>query len=124
MRIFISYWFWCLAYVAMSALLIAGFSNFRSWAKDTYATEAAQVQWQAWKSDVRNQADAAPVQRREPKSDQPPAIVLLFQYYWICLGITLVLSTVLFVVFMILVRGVIQSPGPVAEERSTPKRTS
>jgi len=45
------------------------------------------------------------VKRRAPKSAQPPALVLMRDYFAVCLGGALVLSTVLFATFMMLVRG-------------------
>ena len=50
-----------------------------------------------------------PVKRRVPKSAEPPALVLMRDYFAVCLAIAVVLSSVLFGTFMVLVRGAMSS---------------
>ena len=52
---------------------------------------------------------AGPVKRREPKSLEPPALVLMRDHFAVCLGLALLLSTVLFGTFMFFVRGALAS---------------
>ena len=50
---------------------------------------------------------SGPVKRRVPKSAEPPALKLMRDHFGVCLGLSLVLSSVLFGTFMIFVRGAI-----------------
>jgi hypothetical protein len=52
------------------------------------------------------------VKRREPKSAEPPALVLMRDHFAVCLSLAVVLSSVLFGTFMFFVRGALTSPGP------------
>jgi hypothetical protein len=53
------------------------------------------------------------VKRRAPKSAEPPALVLMRDYFAVCLALAIVLSTVLFGTFMFFVRGALQqNAGP------------
>ena len=49
------------------------------------------------------------VQRRAPKSAEPPALVLMRDHFAACLAIAVLLSSVLFGTFMVLVRGALSS---------------
>ncbi len=77
----------------------------------TYGTPTAQAEWDAWRADAKKMAEEpGVVKRREPKSIEPPALVLMRDHFGVCLSIALVLSTVLFGTFMILVRGAMRGP--------------
>ena len=114
-RLLISYKFWFVAYVLMVITIMGSFFSFRSWVEKTYGSDSAQVEWDKWREDVKNQPDSAPVKRREPKSEQPPASALLFDYFWTCVTIALVLSSVLFGAFMFITRGAMISPGTIQD---------
>ncbi len=61
-----------------------------------------------------------PVRRRTPKSVEPPALVLMRDYFAVCAVISVVLCTVLFGTVMLLVRGIASTPAFV--DRSLPER--
>jgi hypothetical protein len=95
-----------LAYLAMIALVIGGVSYMRSVATVVYGTVQAQTEWDEWREDVKEfEKQPYPVKRRVPKSVEPPALVLMRDYFGVCLAVALVLSSVLFGTFMVLVRG-------------------
>ena len=101
---------WLLMYVAMLAAVIGGMVHMRGVAMEVYGTREAQSEWDAWRDDAQKMADdPSVVQRRAPKSVQPPALVLMRDYFAVCLGGAIVLSSVLFGTFMVLVRGAMQS---------------
>jgi hypothetical protein len=78
----------------------------RAMAIEVYGTVEAQAEWNTWREDATKMAEQpSVVKRRAPKSAQPPALVLMRDYFAVCLGGALVLSTVLFGTFMMLVRG-------------------
>ena len=73
----------------------------------------SQQDWEEWREAVQaSQTKDGPVQRRVPKSDEPPAVVLLRDHFAVCLSIALVLSAVLFGTFVLFARGVLNWPGP------------
>ena len=97
---------WLLGYLGAMVFVVVGLVYSRQQALATYGSEAAQTEWDTWRSDARDMAlGAGPVKRREPKSPEPPALVLMRDHFAACLGLALVLSTVLFGTFMFFVRG-------------------
>jgi len=103
---------WLLAYVTVMAVMCAGLAAGRRQLLLTYGSKEAQAEWDQWRSDAKDMAmGAGPVKRREPKSPQPPALVLMRDQFAACLGLALVLSTVLFGTFMFFIRGAMGSGG-------------
>jgi hypothetical protein len=97
---------WLAAYLAAIALVIAGVSYMRIVALAVYGTPQAQTEWDTWREDVKElEKQPYPVKRRMPKSAEPPALVLMRDYFGVCLTIAIVLSSILFGTFMVLVRG-------------------
>jgi hypothetical protein len=102
--------FWLFAYLVLVTVVALGVFQGRQQAIATYATAEAQAEWDVWREDAKKLAeDSGPVKRRFPKSVQPPALVLMRDHFAVCLGLALVLSTILFGTFMLLVRGALQS---------------
>jgi hypothetical protein len=103
---------WLMAFATWMALVIGGVFYARSQALLTYGSQEAQVQWDRWREDAKAMA-GSPVQRREPKSAEPPALVLMRDYFAVCLIGAVLLSSVLFGTFMVLVRGAMSDGGRV-----------
>ena len=51
---------------------------------------AQNVSLQEWRNDVDNMPEDAPVSRRVPQSEQPPAFVLLHQHFGVCMLLSIV----------------------------------
>src|SRR5688572_1426518 len=99
---------WLATYVLLVGAVVGGMLFARQQALATYGTAGAQAEWDAWREDAKRLAEeSGPVKRRVPKSAAPPALVLMRDHFGVCLGLALVLSTVLFGTFMLLVRGAI-----------------
>ena len=97
---------WLTLYSAVLAAVAGALVRARQNALDTYGSDEAQTEWDQWRTDAKDMAmGAGPVKRREPKSPEPPALVLMRDHFAACLGLALVLSTVLFGTFMFFVRG-------------------
>ena len=97
---------WLVAYAAVIAIVVGGMNYMRSVALAVYGTPQAQTEWDTWRKDVKElEKQPYPVKRRMPKSAEPPALVLMRDYFGVCLTIAIVLSSVLFGTFMVLVRG-------------------
>lgn len=98
--------FWFVLYLLSMAVVVVAGSQFRRWALSVYSTGAAQEQWDEWRDDVQTaQQQPQSVARRVPRSDAPPALVLMRDHYTACLTISLVLSSALFATFMLMIRG-------------------
>ena len=110
---------WLFAYLTMVAAITWGFFYARAEAMPQLDTEAAREDWQAWRDDAQKQTSdgrkqsaergepVAPVQRSQPKSPVPNGLVLLRDYFVQCLTIALLLSSILFAVMMIFIRGAV-----------------
>jgi len=114
--------FWLLAYAAMIVAVAGGMVRMRSMALAVYGTPEAQAEWDAWRKRAQEmEQQPESVKRRVPKSAEPPALVLMRDYFGVCLALAVVLSTVLFGTFMMLVRGAVESRPtvPVGREQRT-----
>jgi hypothetical protein len=101
---------WLLAYAAVLAGVIGALVKVRRDVTAVYGTQGAQTEWDQWRADATEMADGAgPVKRRAPKSAEPPALVLMRDHFAACLGLSLLLSTVLFGTFMFFLRGALKS---------------
>jgi hypothetical protein len=104
---------WLLAYFAVLAAVVGGMAYGRAQARAVYGTGAAQSDWDAWRDDARRMTGAeGPVKRRAPRSAEPPALVLMRDHFGACLGLALVLTSILFGTFMVFVRGALAAPDP------------
>jgi hypothetical protein len=103
---------WLTVLIAMLAAVAGGMFRVRDSVLRSADTES-QEDWDEWREAVQEeQGDPGPVQRRVPRSEEPPALVLLRDHFAVCLTIALVLSAVLFGTFVLFARGVINSPSP------------
>lgn len=106
-----------LAYAALLAAVIGGVFYGRAQALATYGSAEAQAEWDTWREDATRLAEGAgPVKRRAPKSAEPPALVLMRDYFVVCLGLAVVLSTVLFGTLMLFIRGALNAPMPAKKQ--------
>ena len=98
---------WLGLYAAMIVAILIGFRRGRAFAASRYSSTAAQSNWEEWRDDVQEFVDKkqGPTERRVPKSNRPPAIVLMEDYYASCLVFSIVLSTALFVTVMFVANG-------------------
>jgi hypothetical protein len=92
----------------MITAIVASLISARRWALVELATPQSTAQWEAWRADVRAQQDeASPVRRAVPKSAEPPALVLMRDYFGVCLSGAILFSTVLFWICAWLLRGML-----------------
>lgn len=94
---------WLVAYVLMLLVITVGMRSYRANAMSKYGTASAGEKWQDWRNAAKEMG--GPVQRRAPASNEPPPLVLMRDHFAACLGISLLLSSCLFVWFMFSVRG-------------------
>lgn len=101
---------WLIAYLAMLSLVTWGMFRGRSAAIAAYQGEEAKQDWEQWRQEAKSQAEGeGPVTRRVPKSHEPPALVLMRDYFWQCLGGAWLISSALSVSMAILFGGMLRS---------------
>lgn len=121
---------WGLAYLLCATGIVVATWRGRASAVATYDSASGQAGWQEWKDAARKMSDearkisdeGATMGRRVPKSDEPPALILLRDHFGTSLAGMLLAFTAIFAVFMVLVRGAastssIAPPLSEAEER-------
>jgi len=109
----ISRWlrWWLIGYAVLIASVIAAMF----WARHTAITRLSSSQsisdWQAWRSDVQSQqGHPGPVERRVPKSNEPPALVLMRDYFGILMTGAMLFSSVLYWIIAWFVSGILAPP--------------
>ncbi len=103
-------------YGLLVTLAVAGMKEARRTALQDFSTPAAGADWQRWRDAAREQSEGAgPVTRRVPASDEPPALVLLRDYYGMCLAAVLGFGSLSYAVLVFLFRGAISSQQPVLD---------
>lgn len=96
----------CAGWVVMLSLLVTVFLFARQAAMTTYGSAETQAHWDAWRLEALEQSrGAGPVKRSVPKSDEPPALVLMRDYFGVSLGASLVLATSVYFSFAWFLRG-------------------
>jgi hypothetical protein len=89
------------------AAVVSWLVSARHWALAELVTPQSIGQWQAWRDDVRQQQTRpGPVRRKVPKSSEPPALVLMRDYFGVSLAGAILFSTVLYWVIAWFVNGI------------------
>ena len=84
-------------YLAFESGVMLVLWQTRQWVFEEYSTEAAQTDWNEWVDEAKRQANGdGPIRRRVPKSAQPPALVLMRDYYPTCLAGAWLFTSLLF----------------------------
>jgi hypothetical protein len=92
-------------YLATLCTTLAIVVYARQHAISAFSTPQAQQQWNDWRAAAKQQADQGPVQRRTPKSDEPPSLVLLRDHFPVVVTATVVFTSALYAMFAYLVQG-------------------
>jgi len=103
------WWLWGIGYVVLLAAVVWWLFSARDWARAELTKPESTTAWETWRADVRaDQGRPAPVQRRVPKSAEPPALVLTRDYFGVILGGALFFSSLLYWVIAWLVMGIVK----------------
>ena len=106
---------WLTIYFVWTAVLVGGLFQARSYTIENLTSDASQAEWQRFKEEQRPKSGVdgpveGPVQRRVPKPDEPPQLLLLRDYFGTCLAGTLLFGSALFVMLMVAIRGALAKP--------------
>ena len=104
-------WLWAPIYFALLAGVVLGMFAARDWALADLSAPASLADWQQWREDVRTEQERpTTVERRIPKSTEPPMLVLMRDQYGVLLGAAVVFSSLLYWVFAWLITGMMKTP--------------
>lgn len=109
---------WLVIYLLAMGSIVGGLNYARTTSLAKFNSPAAQADWNEFRTEMDRQSKdmTAPVARRAPKSEEPPTMRLLRDYFGTCVLISLMLSSALFITFMVMLRGVFGG------ERFTPRQ--
>ena len=121
---------WLATYLAFIGTIAGGMFYARGAVFAEYDTPEARAEWEKWREKARTDSakwakehgkeHEAPVDRRVPKSAEPPALVLMRDYFGICLFGAVFFSSLLFATLAIAIRGALSSEDPEAERGEKP----
>ena len=95
-------------YMLLMIGVVGGMLYARSSAMATFASDETQAEWEDWRSAVQHgETNMGTVQRRVPRSEEPPTLVLLRDYFVTCLVGLAVLTSLVYGSFVFLLRGVL-----------------
>jgi hypothetical protein len=99
------------AYLILITTLAGGLFTVRSRVLQDRDTEFSQQAWEQWRQEAARQSEGqGPVTRRTPAATEAPTVLLLRDHFGACLTLTMVISTVLFATFAMMIRGVLFGP--------------
>jgi hypothetical protein len=104
-------WIWCIVVYLLAMIgIVVLMTRARDRAVTQLATPESMANWNKWRTDVREQQDQpGPVQRRVPKSAEPPALVMMRDHFAVSLFGALFFSTLLFWFFAWFMMGILRS---------------
>jgi hypothetical protein len=104
-------WLWGAGYVVLVVAVVWWIFSARRWAEAELTKPESTAAWETWRADViADQHRPAPVQRRVPKSTEPPALVLMRDYFAVSLGGAVFFSSLLYWVIAWFVTGIFSAP--------------
>jgi hypothetical protein len=107
----IGHWWrwWIVGYIALTGTIAGTMFWLRQSAVADWSSPKAIADWQAWREDVRQQqTTAGSVERRVPKSDKPPALVLMRDYFWVMMVGAVLFSSMLYWIMAWFVTGILK----------------
>jgi hypothetical protein len=113
---------WALAvvYLVMLVGIVVSMFQLREVTLETMGTPEARAEWEAWRQAAPNQRKDQPVERRPPKSDEPPALVLMRDHFPVMLGGAVVFSSLLYGALAFALRGAIAGSD---QSQNTPSKS-
>ena len=88
---------WVAGYALLLAAAAWSVIAARRWALAELSTPASTAEWETWRDDVRaQQGRPMPIQRRVPKSAEPPALVLARDYFAGMMAAAAVFTTLIY----------------------------
>jgi hypothetical protein len=100
------------AYAALMAAVVGSMFWMQHRVLAEFSTQEATADWQTWRGDVSNQqSNPGPVKRDIPKSEVPPALVLMRDYFVVSLVGATFFTSLLYWIMAWLVTGALSNQG-------------
>jgi hypothetical protein len=112
-------WPWVVAFLMIECLVVFGVFRGRDALVSSYDSPEANADWQKWKQAAKEMGERKTglINRREPKANQPPGLILMRDYFPQILIGSAALSGVLVGMTMLMVHGTIhQTPRPLRDD--------
>ena len=101
---------WLVGYVVLVCVVAGTMVQLRRTSVPDLSSPKAKSAWNSWRDDVREQqTNPGPVERRVPKSDEPPALVLMRDYFTVLMTGALLFSSLLYWIMAWFVTGILRS---------------
>lgn len=101
---------WMVGYAALVGVVVIAMIWKRHSAVTQLSSPKSISDWQAWREDVREQqSHPRPVERRVPKSNEPPALVLLRDYFAVLMIGALLFTSMLYWIIAWFITGIMES---------------
>jgi hypothetical protein len=101
---------WLVGYVALVVAVVWWVFAARDWAQAELTKPESAAAWETWREDVAaDQNRPVPVQRRVPKSVEPPALVLTRDYFGVSMFGAVFFTSLLYWVIAWFVTGILSS---------------
>jgi hypothetical protein len=102
---------WLVGYAALLAAIVCSMFWERNSVLSTLSDPTSIADWESWRTDVRQQqANPGPVERKVPKSEEPPALVLMRDYFKVSLIGATFFSSLLYWVMAWFITGAFSAP--------------
>ena len=88
---------WFVGYVLVVFFVIFLLNDYRARAISNYNTPEARQNWQKWREAAQASGRHGGVERSQPKSSEPPSLVLMRDHFAACAGISTLLTSCLYV---------------------------
>ena len=115
-----SIWLWLAGWLLLLALLTAGLVVTQRRVVESLDRPEAKAQWQLWKQEAERQTKlgAGPVQRKAPRTNEPPALILMRDHFTAVWGCAALLASCLYAFLATALRGAVRThanPGSVVD---------
>lgn len=97
-------------YVLTIVGIVWGIFDTRAKMIAQYSSEKAQRDWETWRSEATTQTNDGTVERRQPKSLEPPALVLMRDHFTVVVIAGVVFGSMLFFMLAVAVHGTLAKP--------------
>lgn len=104
-------------YLVTLIAIVVGTVRARQQTLITYGTVQAQADWNKWREEASGQTNEGTVSRRQPRSAEPPALVLMRDHFTAVLWAGVVFGSLLYMLLAIVVVGATAKPAHPAEEQ-------
>jgi hypothetical protein len=101
---------WIVGYFALVGAVVGTMMWLRQSAVPEWSSSQSISDWQQWRSDVQSQQNKrASVKREVPKSQEPPALVLMRDFFGVMLAGALLFTSMLYWILVWFVTGICTS---------------